>query len=216
MFTLPPLPYAETALAPHMSRETLATHHGKHHAAYVDKTNKLLKDTDIKASSLEDVVREAHRRGAEKLYQNAAQAWSHAFFWNCMSPDRAPSAGAELQVAIDAAFGSFDKFHKQALEEGGGHFGSGWLWLVADRSGALTLKSMHDADTPIVEAGVTPIFTCDLWEHAYYLDHKNARPAYLETFFERLIDWRFADSQYGAARSGAAAWRYPPPEAKAA
>ncbi len=216
MFTLPPLPYPESALEPLMSRETLATHYGKHHAAYVEKTNKLMKDAKIAGASLEDVVRQARAANEKKLFNNAAQAWNHAFFWNCLSPQPAAQPGAALSDAIDDAFGSVAKFRTKALDEGENHFGSGWLWLVSDARGKLSLKSLHDADTPIAEEGAIPILTCDLWEHAYYLDHKNARRAFLEVFFDQLRDWRFADAQYDSVRGKSAPWRYPPPQSKAA
>lgn len=216
MFIHPPLPYGLDALAPHMSRDTLATHYGKHHAAYVEKTNKLIGETGVSAGALEDVIRAAKEGGHTALYQNAAQAWNHAFFWECMGPDRTVAPGDALAKAIDQSFGSFDAFRQKALEQGEKHFASGWLWLVADKSGAVALKDMHDADTPVAADGGAPILVCDLWEHAYYLDHKNARRAFLETFFDKLCTWRFADAQFKSATSGGASWRYPAPQQKAA
>lgn len=215
MFIHPPLPYALDALEPHMSRETLATHYGKHHAAYVEKTNKLMQQEGVSEAPLEEVIREAKRAGLTSLYQNAAQAWNHAFFWNCMAPDREAAPGKALLKAIEESFGSQDAFRKEALDQGEKHFASGWLWLVATKAGAVSLKDMHDADTPVTGGGM-PVLVCDLWEHAYYLDHKNARRAFLETFFDKLCDWRFADAQFAAAMTGSAGWAYPAPRRKAA
>lgn len=216
MFVHPPLPYAAGALAPHMSSDTLETHHGKHHKAYVEKTNRLGEEAGLAETALEAVIVEAKRRGHRALYQNAAQAWNHAFFWHCLSPDRPDRPGQALAAAIERAFGSFEGFRQTALDKGETHFASGWLWLTADRTGALALSDLHDADTPLAAAGPAPILVCDLWEHAYYLDHKNERRAFLATFFDQLCDWRFVEAQFEAAVRGAPGWRYPPPHRKAA
>lgn len=216
MFIQPPLPYALDALEPHMSRDTLSTHYGKHHAAYVEKTNKLVKEAGITASALEDVIAKAKRDGLTGLYQNAAQAWNHAFFWECMSPERTPAPGEALSRAIAESFGSLEAFREKAISQGEKHFASGWLWLTTTKNGALSLIDLHDADTPIAAGGGAPILVCDLWEHAYYLDHKNARRAFLEVFFDKLCDWRFVDAQFEAALSGGTGWRYPAAHRKAA
>ncbi len=210
MFNLPPLPFAENALQPLMSADTLATHHGKHHAGYIKKTNDALAEKPNAPQRLEDVVRLAEREKDQKLFNNAAQSWNHAFFWQSLSPDGGGTPQSDLAKAIDQSFGSFDAFREEAQTKGEGHFASGWLWLVADGQGKLSLQDLHDAMTPIVEPAVTPLFTCDLWEHAYYLDYKNQRAKFLNAFFDKLVNWRFAESQYAAARkAGAGGWVFP-------
>jgi Fe-Mn family superoxide dismutase len=210
VFNLPPLPFAENALQPMMSADTLATHHGKHHAGYIKKTNAALAEKSNSPQRLEDVVRLAAREKDQKLFNNAAQSWNHAFFWQSLSPDGGGKPQGELASAIDQAFGSFDAFREEAKSKGEGHFASGWLWLVSDGKGKVSLQDMHDAATPVVDPAVTPLFTCDLWEHAYYLDYKNERGRFLDGFFEKLVNWRFAESQYAAARkAGEGAWVFP-------
>jgi Fe-Mn family superoxide dismutase len=210
MFELIPLPYAETALEPSMSRDTLATHHGKHHAGYIKKMNAALAERPDAPKSLEEVVRLAAREQDQKLFNNAAQAWNHGFFWHSLAPEGGGKPQGDLAKAIEQSFGSFDAFREEAQAKGEGHFASGWLWLVADGAGKLSLKDTHDAATPITDAGVTPLFTCDLWEHAYYIDYKNERPKFLNAFFDKLVNWRLAESQLAAARNGGAgAWTYP-------
>lgn len=210
MFKLPDLPFDAAALEPFMSRTTLETHHGKHHAAYIKKMNAALAERTHVPGSLEEVVRLAKQEGDAKLFNNAAQAWNHAFFWQCLTPapQEAPQGG--LQRAIEGAFDSIDAFLQEAKARGEGHFASGWLWLIADADAVVKLIDLHDAETPIVDAAITPLLTCDLWEHAYYLDYKNERGKFLECFFGQLINWRFAEGQHEAARSGGAkAWRFP-------
>jgi superoxide dismutase, Fe-Mn family len=207
MFKLPDLPFSTDALAPLMSRETLETHHGKHHAGYVTKMNDALKARHDAPTSVEEVVRLAAREDDDKLFNNAAQAWNHAFFWNCLAPMAEPLSG-ELGEAVERAFGSIDAFRGEFLSRGASHFASGWLWLIS-RNGELELQDLHDAHTPIVDPEVTPVLVCDLWEHAYYLDHKNARDAFLRGFFDRLANWRFAEAQFRAARGDGSVWRYP-------
>jgi len=209
MFKLPPLPYSEEALAPHMSADTLRTHHGKHHAAYIKKMNAALEERSDAPATLEEVVRLAAREKDKKLFNNAAQAWNHAFFWNSMTPDKQAAPQGALAAAIDKQFGGLEAFIGEARPKGENHFASGWLWLNADKTGALQLTDLHDADTPIVDPAVTPIFVVDVWEHAYYLDHKNDRAAFLKGWFENLINWRFAESQYDAALSGQPGYRFP-------
>jgi Fe-Mn family superoxide dismutase len=211
MFELTPLPFAADALAPLMSAETLSTHHGKHHAAYVKKTNELLSEKGKPPASLEHVVRDAARSNDAQLFNQAGQAWNHGFFWQCL---RAPSAdlpSGDFARAIEQSFGSVAIFREQFLSKGAGHFASGWIWLTADRNGALLLSTLPNAETPIVHEGAAPILACDLWEHAYYLDHKNERPRFLQGFLDKLANWDFAASQYEAARTQRAGWRYPAP-----
>ena len=207
MFRLPELPYAYGSLAPTLSEATMHLHHDKHHAKYVETTNTLLKDDDSGAT-LESVIRSAKDRD-QKLFNNAAQAWNHGFFWACMRPSPT-SPSAPLARAIDASFGGQDALKKRFVKEGTDHFGSGWAWIVA-HGPDLTLVCTHDAATPIVEDGAIPILTCDLWEHAYYLDHKNDRAAFLGAWWDKLANWALADSQFAAASAAGSAWRYPAP-----
>jgi superoxide dismutase, Fe-Mn family len=210
MFKLPPLPFAQDALEPAMSRTTLETHHGKHHAAYIKKMNAALEGRGDAPDTLEDVVRLAMREKDTKLFNNAAQSWNHAFFWESLTPQNQTGPQGELLAAIEKIFTSIDKFREEAKTKGENHFASGWLWLVADATGAVQLQDLHDAQTPIVDPKVTPLLVCDLWEHAYYLDYKNERGKFLEAFLSKLANWRFAEAQYAAARNGGVnAWRFP-------
>ena len=209
MFILPKLPYDYAALEPAISADTLHTHHDKHHRTYVDKTNELSRAAGLDGRTLEEVVREAHGKGDKKLFNNAAQAWNHAFFWACMTPDRvAPST--RILGAIAQAFGTQDAFKDAFVEEGANHFASGWVWLVTGSEG-LKVISTHDADDMLVRDGLFPLLVCDLWEHAYYLDYKNDRKAFLERWFESLANWDFAAAQLAAADGHGAGFRYAPP-----
>jgi Fe-Mn family superoxide dismutase len=209
MFKLTDLPFAADALEPAMSRTTLETHHGKHHAGYVKKTNDALKELPNAPTKLEDVVRLALQKGDKKLFNNAAQTWNHGFFWNSLTPQSQGEPQGALRDAIVKAFGDLATFRQEAKAKGEGHFASGWLWLVADKSGAVQLVDLHDADTPIAQDGVTALSVCDLWEHAYYLDYKNERGRFLDAYLTTLINWRFAETQYEAARKGEQGWTYP-------
>jgi Fe-Mn family superoxide dismutase len=214
MFSTPPLPFDLNALAPTMSPLTLEIHHDRHHAAYVKKTNALVKELRLDGEPLEEVIRAAREQGATRLFNQAAQAWNHAFFWNVMAPPATQGRGRNgpLRKAIETAFGSRSEFRDKFVAEGEAHFGSGWIWLVADAEGAVRLLTTHDADTPAAKNELRPLAVCDLWEHAYYLDYQNDRAAFLRGFIDRLIDWSFAEEQYDAAVNGAAGWRHPPPE----
>lgn len=209
MFKLSDLPFEKAALEPAMSALTLETHHGKHHAGYIKKTNAALEERGETPTALEEVVRLAAREKDKRLFNNAAQAWNHGFFWQCLSPQRRPRPEGDLMRAIERKFSAFDKFVEEARTRGENHFASGWLWIVADADGEVALEDLHDAQTPIVDPKVTPLLVCDVWEHAYYLDYKNDRAAFLSSFFDRLANWRFAESQYDAAHGGGASWRYP-------
>ena len=213
MFILPDLPYPADALQPVLSAELMHLHHDKHHATYVTNVNRMLDEAGRDPSSMEQLVRESASSGEKKLFNNAGQAWNHAFFWECMTPQASSPDGA-LAQAIDKGFGGLAELKKKFVEEGAGHFASGWVWIVA-KGGALSVISTHDAATPITEDGVTPILVCDLWEHAYYLVHKNDRKTYLEQWFDRLANWRFASGQWAAASGGGEAYRYPAPVMKA-
>jgi len=211
MFVLPDLPYAYDALEPVISAQTFTFHHDKHHKTYVDTLNKLLEDAGQKPASLEDVVRDAAGDAAKKkIFNNAAQAWNHAFFWDSMSAaPQAPSG--DLAKAIDETFGGLDKLKEAFVTEGIGHFGSGWVWLVSE-GGKLKVISTHDADDTLPKDGVTPLLVCDLWEHAYYLDHQNNRKGFLEAWFDRAPNWDLAASQLAAAGGAGEVWTYPKPE----
>ena len=207
MLLLPSLPYGYDDLAPVLSGDTLRTHHDKHHKAYVEKANTLAKAAGLSDLSLEDLVREARRRGDQGLFNNAAQAWNHGFFWESMSPRSGAPSGA-LKTAIEKAFGGLDGLKKKFVDEGVGHFASGWVWLTAGASG-LEVISTHDADDTLAKAAEFPLLVCDLWEHAYYLDYKNDRPGFLNRWFDDLANWSFAERQLAAKGGQGSAYRYP-------
>ena len=193
-FTLPDLPYANDALAPHMSAETLDFHHGKHHKAYVDKTNaqisaKGLADKGLEDASLLDVIKAAKDKGDKKLFNNAAQIWNHSFFWQCLAPTGSTKLGGELKTMVERDFGSADAMLEKLATESADHFGSGWGWLVLDGS-KLKVTSLHDADTPAVH-DLVPLLTLDVWEHAYYIDYRNERPKFVKSVLDNLINWDF-------------------------
>jgi len=189
-FRLPPLPYAADALAPHVSARTLELHHGKHHQAYVDTTNKLVAGTALDGLDLVEVIRRAKALGDDKLRNQAGQVWNHSFFWQCMAPGGGQPTGP-MAERIEADFGGFDAFAKAFTEEAVVHFASGWAWLVM-RGDKLEVVSLHDGDSPVAYDGVRPVLTLDVWEHAYYLDYQNKRPAFVEAFLNNLVDWEFA------------------------
>ncbi|MHB8530163.1 MAG: superoxide dismutase [Caulobacteraceae bacterium] len=208
MFPLPDLPWAYDALAPTISERTLHFHHDKHHATYVKTLNELVKDSGKSWPSLEALIVETAKSGPKKLFNNAAQAWNHAFFWASMWPRRQNPAG-DLAAAIAAAFGSQEKFRTAFVAAGADHFGSGWVWLAADRGGAVKVISTHDADDTLTTQDLTPLVVCDLWEHAYYLDYQNDRKAFLEAWFDALPHWNFAAGQLAAAKGAGKPWCYP-------
>jgi superoxide dismutase, Fe-Mn family len=187
---LPKLPYALDALEPHISKRTLEFHHGKHHKAYVDKTNELIANTDLANKSLEEIVRAAAgQKDKATLFNNAAQAWNHTFLWNSMSPKGGKPTGA-LAQAIEKDLGGFATFAENFKKAAVGQFGSGWAWLTL-ANGKLEISATGNADTPLVH-GKTPLLTLDVWEHAYYLDYQNRRPDYVSTFLEKIVNWDFA------------------------
>ncbi len=186
-FELPKLPYAMDALAPYLSAETLEYHHGKHHAAYVNKLNELIKGTADEGKSLDDIVKSA--KGA--VFNQAAQHWNHSFYWKSLAPKAGGEPKGKIADAIKKSFGGFDAFKQKFTQEATGHFGSGWAWLVQGADGSLAVESTHDADTPLAH-GKHAIITCDVWEHAYYIDYRNARPKYVEAFWN-LVNWEFAN-----------------------
>ncbi|MGE0810438.1 MAG: superoxide dismutase [Immundisolibacter sp.] len=188
---LPPLPYAIDALAPHISKETLEYHHGKHHKTYVDNLNKLIPGTEFENLSLEDIV----RKSTGGVFNNAAQIWNHTFYWNCLAPNAGGKPAGALAAAIDQAFGSFDAFKEKFSQTTIGTFGSGWGWLVKNAAGGLEVVSTSNAGCPLT-AGQTPLLTCDVWEHAYYIDYRNLRAKYVETFWN-LVNWDFVARNFG-------------------
>ena len=190
-FQLPQLPFDRDALQPAMSAETLDYHYGKHHKAYVDKTNKLLAEGNAEEASLVEVVRMAAERGDQGLFNNSAQLWNHSFFWQCLAPSEGQQPSGKLKALIEEEFGGTDALLKGLKEEAVGHFSNGWAWLVLNR-GKLEITSLHDADTPLVYDGMVPLLTLDLWEHAYYIDYRNERPRYAETVLSKIINWEFA------------------------
>jgi len=185
---LPPLPYDRAALEPHISAETLDYHHGKHHKAYVDNLNKMIEGTEFADMPLVDIIRKS--QGA--MFNNAAQVWNHTFFWNCMSPNGGGEPTGPLAEAISKAFGDFATFKAQFSETAIKTFGSGWAWLVQRPDGALALVSTSNANTPLTGED-TPLLTCDVWEHAYYIDYRNARPKFVEAFWN-TVNWEFVAS----------------------
>ena len=190
-FQLPDLPYAKDALAPHMSAETLEFHHGKHHRAYVTKTNELIgTEQSLAGASLAPVVRKAREKGNVKLFNNSAQLWNHSFFWQCLAPAEGQKPTGRLAQMIEEGFGGIEPLLQKLQEEAKGHFASGWAWLVLDRD-SLTITSLHDADTPIVHEGMVPLFTLDVWEHAYYIDYRNERPKFATAVLSNIVNWDF-------------------------
>ncbi|ALE15621.1 Superoxide dismutase [Altererythrobacter epoxidivorans] len=200
-FELMPLPYADDALDPAVSAETLSYHHGKHHQAYIDKTNAAIEGTEHADKSLQDVI--AAARGSNQgLFNNSAQSWNHGFYWHSMAPDGG-SPSDELKSMIDDAFGSLDELKKQLKDRGAGHFASGWVWL-AEKGGKLSIEETHDGDT-LADSDFNPLLTIDVWEHAYYLDHQNKRPAYLDAVVDGKLNWKFASENLARGTT----WEYP-------
>ena len=190
-FALPELPFARNALDPVMSAETLEFHHGKHHKAYVDKTNELVAaDPALSGASLTRVIRAAQRDGNAKLFNNSAQPWNHSFFWQCLAPAQGQEPDGKLAKLIEDGFGSTEAMLAKLKEEAVNHFASGWAWLVLDR-GTLRITSLHDADTPVAHEGMAPLFTLDVWEHAYYIDYRNARPKFADEVLGKIVNWDF-------------------------
>lgn len=188
-FELPELPYAKDALAPHMSAETLEFHHGKHHKAYVDNCNKLVADIpELAGAKLTDVIKYAKEKGNKGLFNNSSQIWNHSFFWQCLSPEKQAPTG-KLAELITEGFGSTEALIEKLKAESVGHFASGWGWLVLE-DGALKVTSLHDGDSPVAH-GITPLLTLDVWEHAYYIDYRNARPTFADAVLNNLVNWEF-------------------------
>ena len=189
--TLPPLPYAIDALVPHISKETLEFHYGKHHQTYVTNLNNLIKGTEFDAMSLEDVV----RKSTGGMFNNAAQIWNHTFYWNSLSPNGGGQPTGALAAAITAKWGTFDAFKDAFTKSAVGNFGSSWTWLVKKADGSLDIVNTSNAATPVTGTD-KPLLTCDLWEHAYYIDYRNRRPDYMAAFWS-LVNWDFAAKNFG-------------------
>lgn len=190
--TLPDLPYPLDALEPYISKQTLSYHYGKHHAAYVDKLNKAVDDTPFSGKPLEEIVATAQG----PMFNNAAQAWNHTFYWQCLTPNGGDEPKNKIIREIEGEFGSLHEFKQRFTDAATSLFGSGWTWLIIGENGKLEILNTQNADTPI-RHGQTPLLTCDVWEHAYYLDYQNARPDYLEAFW-KLVNWEFVNEQYMA------------------
>jgi Fe-Mn family superoxide dismutase len=176
-------------LAPHISQETLEFHYGKHHASYVSKLGPLIESTDLADADLEVIVKNSEGG----VFNNAAQIWNHSFYWNCLSPNGGGAATGDVAAAVDAAFGSFDAFKDAFTTSAVNNFGSSWTWLVKNADGSLAIVNTSNAATPLTNEGVTPLLTVDLWEHAYYIDYRNARPAYMDAFWA-LVNWEFVNA----------------------
>ena len=190
-FELPALPYEQNALEPHISAETLEYHYGKHHATYVTKLNGLVEGTDMENKSLEEIIKSSEGG----VFNNAAQVWNHTFYWNCLSPNGGGEPTGELADAINAKWGSFADFQAALNDKAVNNFGSSWTWLVKTADGSLDIVNTSNAETPISGDDLTPVLTVDLWEHAYYIDYRNARPKYLENFWA-LVNWEFASKNF--------------------
>lgn len=199
-FTIPDLPYERNALEPHMSRETLDYHFGKHHQGYCNKLNALAKGTPYETMSLEEVIRSSFEKEDTGVFNNAAQTWNHTFLWNSMSPDSNGTPRGSLAARIDESFGSLDAFRQRFKEASVGQFGSGYVWLVADGY-KLDIISTANAHTPLTSSKV-PLLTLDVWEHAYYLDYRNERDRFTDAFLEHLANWEFAQANYDAIGKG--------------
>lgn len=191
--TLPALPYAKNALVPHISEETLEFHYGKHHQTYVTNLNNLIKGTEFETSSLEEII----KKSAAGIYNNAAQIWNHTFLWSSMKPNGGGAPAGALAEAINAKWGSFEDFKKAFQTSAVGNFGSGWTWLVKKADGSVDIVNMGAAGTPLT-TGDKALLTIDVWEHAYYIDYRNARPKYVETFLASLANWDFASANFAA------------------
>lgn len=189
--TLPTLPYELDALQPHISKETLEFHYGKHHQTYVTNLNNLIKGTEVAELSLEEII----KKSSGGIFNNAAQVWNHTFYWNCLTPKSSGQPSGNVADAINSTFGSLEKFKEEFTKTAVTTFGSGWAWLVKNADGSLALVSTSNAGTPMT-SGQTALLTCDVWEHAYYIDYRNARPKYLEAFW-KLVNWDFVTKNFG-------------------
>ncbi len=197
MIQLPSLPWGESALAPHISQETISFHYGKHHKAYVDNTNKMIEGTDLASATLEQIVRACAGKPDKKgLFNNSAQVWNHTFYWSSLSPRGGGQPGGKLLDRIKSDFGDFAAFKEALSKAAVTQFGSGWAWLVLE-AGKLKVEQTPNAETPLTSPGKTPLLTIDVWEHAYYVDYRNKRPDYVTVVIDKLLDWEFAAKNLG-------------------
>lgn len=204
MLELPPLPYEQDALEPHISAKTLSFHYGKHHKGYVDKANSMIEGTDLEKLGLIELIRKVAGDSSKKgLFNNAAQIWNHDFYWHSMSPKGGGEPKGELAKKIAKDFGSFDDFKKTFKDAGAGQFGSGYCWLVLGSDGKLKVYGTPNAETPIADTKDVPLMTTDVWEHTYYLDYQNRRPDYLDVFLDKLVNWEFASANFEKALQAA-------------
>jgi Fe-Mn family superoxide dismutase len=205
-YDLPPLPFGTSALKPMIGKKTLQIHHGKHHAKYVNTLNALVAGTSLENQTLENIIKASYKK-KPTIFNNAAQAWNHSFYWKCLTPKGGgvPDENKHTKLLVEkinASFGSYAEFRKQFAEAANTAFGSGWAWLVSDRNGNLSVVKTIGADNPMTSGGI-PILTCDVWEHAYYLDYANLRPSYVDTFLDKLVNWEFvAENLERAVDSG--------------
>jgi Fe-Mn family superoxide dismutase len=189
-FTLPELPYAKDALGEYMSAETLEFHHGKHHKAYVDRTNQLVAEKNLGSLPLSRLIVQAKEQGEKTLFNQSAQIWNHSFYWQCLAPAQGQQPTGRLAELIDQAYGSTDNLLAELKKEALGHFSNGWAWLVLE-GGALKITSLHDADSPVAYEGMKPLLTLDVWEHAYYIDYRNVRADFAEKVLGNIVNWDF-------------------------
>lgn len=191
-FELPPLPYEKSALTPHISEETLEYHYGKHHKTYVDKLNGLIPGTEFEGKSLEEII----KKSSGGVFNNAAQVWNHTFYWHCLSPNGGGQPTGPIAEAINFSFGSFEKFKEEFTNSAINNFGSSWTWLVKKADGSVGIVNTSNAQTPLTDPDVKAVLTVDLWEHAYYIDYRNARPKYMDGFWA-LVNWEFVNKNFG-------------------
>ena len=201
--TLPDLPYAKNGLEPHISAETLEFHHDKHHAAYVNKLNELLPGSGLEGKELDEIIKAtAGDSSKANIFNQAAQVWNHTFYWNCLTANGGGEPTGDLKAKIEEAFGSYAKFREEFKNAAVSQFGSGWAWLVADSvGGKLSIIKTANADTPLAHNQVA-VLTCDVWEHAYYIDYRNRRPDYVDTFLDKLVNWDYANAKYKGQEAG--------------